>query len=320
MELAGLLDVLLREHGRVAAAAHLAARSVGADRRHRAELRLLLHVAERPDPLPTGRPPFSRELRPGLLMIGDTPADDRLAEADRAHRRRPVVTGTDSGTGDPTVAQRPVLGDTALFALFKRISGRLVRDAAEHLSGEGNDWREWHEYWWGAHPHTGARDQRTDAPPAPSRVRLRATPTLTGGAALTTTRLTVDALFGDAVDGRLFTADLHCGGSAEVVLDVTEPDDAVRGLLALVVRELATVPLDALGAGSGSGSGRLVATRAVLAGYEGDGAGPHEVDLISALTEPDGRDAAVARGWLPALHHQITRAREPGPAEEGTPR
>lgn len=56
-ELAGLLDALLREHGRVAAAAHLAARAVGVDRRHRAELRMRLHVAERPEPLPTGRPP-----------------------------------------------------------------------------------------------------------------------------------------------------------------------------------------------------------------------------------------------------------------------
>nr|WP_051072987.1 RAMP superfamily CRISPR-associated protein [Nocardiopsis valliformis] len=313
-ELAGLLDVLLRENGRDAAAARLAARAVGVDRRHRAELRMRLHVAERPEPLPTGRPPLSRELRPGLLMIGDIPADDRLAEVDRAHRRRPVVTGTGSEIGNPAVELRPVLGDTALFALFKRIGGRLVRDAAEHLAGEETDWREWHAYWWGAQPHTGGGDQRLDPPPAPSRVRLRATPALTGGAALTTTRLTVDALFGDAVDGRLFTTDLHCGGSAEVVFDVTEPDDAVRGLLALVVRELATVPLDTLGAGSGSGNGRLVATRAVLVSHEGDGSAPQEVDLIAALANPHGRDAEVARGWLPALHRRISA---PRPVDDG---
>ncbi|QRN80086.1 MAG: hypothetical protein JK586_18490, partial [Nocardiopsis sp. BM-2018] len=244
-----------------------------------------LHVAERPEPLPAGRPPRSGELRPGLLMIGDTPADDRLAEVDRAHRRRPVVTGTGSEIGNRAVELRPVLGDTALFALFKRIGGRLVRDAAEHLAGEEAGWREWHAYWWGAQSHTGGGDERP-----------------------------VDALFGDAVDGRLFTTDLHCGGSAEVVFDVTEPDDAVRGLLALVVRELATVPLDALGAGSGSGNGRLVATRAVLVSHEGDGSEPQEVDLIAALANPHGRDAEVARGWLPALHRRI---RAPRPADGG---
>lgn len=316
-DLAGLLDVRLREHGRVATAAHLAARSAGADRRHRAELRMELYVAERPEPAPGGHPPAPEGLRPGLLMIGDTPVDGRLAEVDRAHRRRPVVTDTEQGT----VELRPVLGDTALFALLKRVGGRLVRDAAEHLAGEreeepggeGARWRGWHGHWWGADT-----DQRPGAPPAPSvpsRIRLRATPSLSGGAPLTTTRLTVDALFGDAVDGRLFTTDLHCGGSAQVTVDIAEPDDAVRGMLALVVRELATVPFDTLGAGSGSGNGRLVATRAVLVGYEGDGAEPQEVDLVAALAEPGGRDARIARGWLPALHRQITEPRRAEPHE-----
>lgn len=310
-DLAQLLDTRLREHGRSATAAHLAARSVAVDRRHRAELRMELHVAERPEPAPTGRPPAPETLRPGLLMIGDAPVDGRLAEIDRAHRRRPVVTGHEG----PAVELRPVLGDTALFALLKRVGGGLVRDAAEHLAGErggaGSRWREWHGHWWGADT-----EQRSDAPPTPpvpSRIRLRATPSLTGGASLTATRLTVDALFGDAVDGRLFTTDLHCGGSAEVVMDITEPDDAVRGLLTLVVRELATVPFDTLGAGAGSGNGRLVATRAVLVGYEGDGSVPQEVDLIAALAEPDGPEAETARGWLPALHRRITEPQEPEP-------
>ncbi|WP_017589753.1 RAMP superfamily CRISPR-associated protein [Nocardiopsis ganjiahuensis] len=316
-DLAGLVADRLREHGREATAAHLAARAEGADRRRRAELRMELHVAERPEPAPSGRPPVPEELRPGLLMIGDTPVDGRLAEVDRAHRRRPFVTGADAGgggtadtaTGAAEVELRPVLGDTALFALFKRVGGRIARDAAEHLVGEEAAWREWHGHWWGADT-----DQSPGAPPTPSvpsRIRLRATPSVTGGAPLTTTRLTVDALFGDAVDGRLFTSDLHCGGSAEAVLDITEPDDAVRGLLALVVRELVTVPFDTLGAGSGSGNGRLVATRAVLVGYEGDGAEPHQVDLVTALTDPDSYEAAVVRGWLPALHRQITRGNRP---------
>ncbi|MGW5876951.1 RAMP superfamily CRISPR-associated protein [Nocardiopsis terrae] len=305
-DLAALLDARLREHGRAVTAAHLAARSAHTDRRRRAELRMELYVAERPDPVSTGRPPAPRDLRPGLLMIGDAPADGRLAEADRGHRRRPFVVDH----GDERVLLRPVLGDTALFALLKRVGGRLVRDACEHLVGEGGRWRQWHGHWWGADT-----DHRPGAPPTPSRIRLRATPPLDGGAPLTTTRLTVDALFGDAVDGHLFTTDLHCGGSARVVVDVTEPDDAVRGMLALLVRELATVPLDTLGAGAGSGQGRLVATRAVLTTH-GDGRAPaEEVDLVAALDDPDGRDARTARGWLPALHTRIT-----GSDTEGEPR
>lgn len=302
-DLARALGAVLNEDGQRATAALLPDAAAGADRRRRSELRLELRVAERPDPVPSGR-----ATRPATLLVGDTPAGDRPTPADRVHRRRPAVTG--GGEVEP----RPVLGDTALFALFKRIGERLVRDAAEHLAGEGTRWPEWHGHWWG-----GDTGRWPDSRPAPSRIRLRATPTLSGGAPVTTTRLTVDSLFGDAVDGHLFTTELHSGGSAPVVLDVTEPDDAVRGLLALVVRELATVPLDTLGAGAGSGSGRLVATRAVLTTHEGDGSPPHEVDLIRALTEPDGPDAATARGWLPELHRQITRAPEPGPDDEGDP-
>ncbi|MFE1167984.1 RAMP superfamily CRISPR-associated protein [Nocardiopsis sp. NPDC058789] len=305
-DLVGGLRAELNGHGQWATAA-LLSEAVVVDRRRRAELRLELHVAERLDPVPSGRDP-----RPATLLIADTPTDtlagERTTPADRVHRRRPAVTG------DGEATPLPVLGDTALFALFKRIGERLVRDAAEHLSGEGTRWPEWHAHWWG-----GDTGRWPDSRPAPSRIRLRATPTLTGGAPVTTTRLTVDSLFGDAVDGHLFTTELHSGGSAPVVLDVTAPDDAVLGLLALVVRELATVPLDTLGAGAGSGSGRLVATRAVLATHEGDGSPPHEVDLVRALTEPDGPDAATARGWLPELHRQITRAPEPGPDDEGDP-
>ncbi|PWV46008.1 RAMP superfamily CRISPR-associated protein [Nocardiopsis sp. L17-MgMaSL7] len=304
-DLVEVMRSVLEEHG---GAATLALPSDGAgvvDRRRRAELRMELHVAERTDSDPASS---KREPRPATLLIGDAPVDDRSGTADRAHRRSPAGIGS----ADGEVELRPVLGDTALFALFKRIGRRLVRDAAEHLAGEGTRWREWHGHWWG--DDTG---RWPDARSAASRVRLRATPTLTGGAPVTTTRLTVDALFGDEVDGHLFTTELHCGGSATVVLDVSEPDDAVRGLLALVVRELATVPLDTLGAGAGTGSGRLLATRAVLTSHEGDGSAPREVDLLRALTEPDGPDAATAREWLPELHRQITPAPEPGQTDEG---
>ena len=297
--LSELLETRLREHGRAATAAHLRARAHTPDPRHRAELRLELHVAERAGPLSQGPDPAARGLRPGLLMIGDVPEPDRLAEVDRAHRRRPVATEP----GGDRVEIRPVLGDTALFALFKRVSGRLVRDAAEHLGGPPDRWRDWHGQWWGA-------DSNGTTPFAPSRIRLRATPSLTGGSALTSTRSTVDALFGDAVDGRLFTTDLHCGGSAEVVLDVTEPDDAVRGLLALLVRELATVPLDTLGAGAGGGNGRLTATRAVLVTRGGPEEEPGRiVDLMTVLEVPKGEQAHLVRGWLRTLHARLTEGR-----------
>ncbi|WP_460770808.1 RAMP superfamily CRISPR-associated protein [Nocardiopsis nanhaiensis] len=319
-DLAALLDTGLREHGRTAIAAHLAARALSVDRRQRAELHLELNVAERAEPAPETPPPSDpSSLRPGLLLIGDVPEAGRLAEVDRAHRRRPTVSGND----DDQVEVRPVLGDAALFALLKRLGGRLVRDAAEHLRGAGasreagaqrgserdgecGHWRAWHDHWWGA--DTVHRPGAPPVPPVPARIRLRATPVLTGGAPLTTTRLTVDALFGDAVSGRLFTKDLHCGGSAEAVLDITEPDDAIRGLLALVVRELATVPLDTLGAGAGSGNGRLSATGAVLVTYKGTGEEPERVDLLSALRAPDGEAARTVRGWLAALHTRLTEA------------
>ncbi|NKZ01188.1 RAMP superfamily CRISPR-associated protein [Nocardiopsis alborubida] len=286
-DLATALTGALRACGRGATAAHATARAHRPDRRHRAELHLTLAVAEQPDP--TAPPP--REPRPGLLMVGDVPVPERLGEVDRAHRHRPAVTDPDKAA----VHLAPVLGDTALFALFKRIGGRLVRDAAEHLGAGPDRWRDWHDRWWGA-------DTDRRGLPRPSRIRLRTVPVLTGGAPLTTTRLTVDSLFGDAVDGRLFTTDLHCGGSAEVVLDVREPDDAVRGLLALLVRELATVPFDTLGAGAGSGNGRLTATRALLATHPAGGGPTDTVDLVSALFAPASADAATARGWLAALH------------------
>ncbi|NYH50738.1 hypothetical protein HNR06_000327 [Nocardiopsis arvandica] len=296
-DLADALTAELRASGRTAAAAHLAARADQPDRRHRDELHLTLAVAERSDP--TGPP--GHGLRPGLLMVGDPPDHERTGEADRAHRHRPAVTDP----YQPAVHLAPVLGDTALFALLKRIGGRLVRDAAEHLGSPPGRWRDWHGRWWGADTDRHGR-------PRPSRIRLRTVPVLTGGAPLTTTRLTVDSLFGDAVDGRLFTTDLHCGGSAEAVVDVRGPDDAVRGLLTLLVRELATVPFDTLGAGAGSGNGRLTATRALLVTRPGDGGPPHTVDLLAAVFDPDSAEAATARGWSAALRTALA----PDDAEE----
>ncbi|WP_285734177.1 RAMP superfamily CRISPR-associated protein [Nocardiopsis sp. ATB16-24] len=287
-DLATALTGRLRACGRTATAAHLIARTTRPDRRHRAELHLTLAVAERTDPL--GRP--GGELRPGTLLLGDPPPPERIGAVDRAHRHRPE--GTDGSTRSV-----PVLGDTALFALLKRIAGRLVRDMAEHLRAPAARWREWHDGWWGA--DTGRR-----GPPRPSRIGLRTTPVLTEGASLTTTRLTVDALFGDAVEGRLFTTDLYCGGTAEVIVDVREPDDAVRGLFTLLVRELATVAFDALGADTGSGNGRLTATRAHLTTHTGTGEPPRTVDLLAAVFEPDSAEAAAARGWLDALRTALT--------------
>lgn len=271
---ADLADALVRQlrgHGRTAIAAHVLARSRQPDRRHRAELHLTLEAAERTDPL--SPPPGGT--RPGLLA-GGALSGERL-------------------------------GGTALFSLFKRIGARLARDTAEQLAdgGEPASWRDWHDRWWGADT-----DPRT-ARPRPSRIRLRAAPALTGGTRLTATRLTVDPLFGDAVEGRVFTGDLLCGGRAEAVLDVDGPEEAVYGLLTLLVRELATVPLDALGAATGSGNGRLTAVRAVLAVYSGADGPPRTVDLLAALFDPHGPEAAAAHGWLACLHARLA----PGGAE-----
>lgn len=254
------------------------------DRRHRDELRLTLAVGEPDDPLLPAR------VRPGLLMLADPPPPDRVGAVDRVHRHRPV-----EGAPEPA----PVLGDTALHALLKRLSARLARDACEALGGHEDLWRHWHAHWWG-----GDTDPAT-ALPRPSRVRLRRTAVITGGAPLTTTRLTVDSLFGDAVDGHLSTSDVHCGGTAGTVLDVYEPDDSVRGLLALLVRDLATVSADTLGSGAGSGHGRLTATSATLTFRTGDGGPARTVDLLTAVRAPDSADARLVRGWVSRWHARL---------------
>lgn len=293
-DLADALGRELRAAGRTGTAAHVAARVAAPDRRRRAELRLTLAVGEREDPL--APPPDA--LRPGLLSVGDVPAGDRLGETDRAHRWRPVVEDADKGE----VRMAPVLGDTALFALVKRIAARSVHDAAQALGGVGP--QDWFGHWWGA--DTPARD----AVPRPSRVRLREVPVITGGAPVTATRMAVDPLFGDSVDGRLFTHDLQCGGTAEAVFDIEDPDDAILGLCALVVRDLATVPFDTLGAGSGVGHGRVSAVRAELVSY---GEGPRRrVDLVAAVFAPDGPDAEAVREWVAALRLLVSGDTAPG--------
>ena len=293
------LATQLRSAGLTADAAHLAAHTTPSDRRRRAELRMRLAVAERTEPLRND----SECLSPGLLMVGETPGTTRHDRADRVHRHRPVVVDPDV----PTVENTPVLGDTALYALFKRMASRIARDACEQLGGRLEEQREWIAHWWGGDIDTTA--------PTPARVRLRDVPVIFGGAPLIVTRLTVDSLFGDAVDGHLFTSDLHCGGIAEVVLDVTDPDDAIRGLLALVVRDLATVAFDTLGADAGSGQGRLTALRARLTTHTGDDEPAHTVDLSEALSDPHGCDAETVRSWVAALRARLAPA-DRGKGEE----
>ncbi|QBI55013.1 RAMP superfamily CRISPR-associated protein [Streptomonospora litoralis] len=268
------------------------------DHRRRDELTIILRLAERPtesvlDPAPSGAHP----LQPGLLLVGEAPRLDALGEVDRAHLHRPAVAG------DGAVQWRPTLGDTALFALFKRMSRRLVRDISGESGSAVEDWpadspaRRLHARWWGG-------DGTTHGASEASSIRLRRTAELTGGTPQRTTRVTIDALFGDAVDASLLTDDVHAGGHAEVVLDIPDADDAVRGLLALIVRELHTVPMDAVGGGSGSGHGRVTATSAVLTRTGPAGVGT-PVDLIAAVDDPASGDRRAAETWLAALHEAL---------------
>ncbi|MBB6000662.1 CRISPR/Cas system CSM-associated protein Csm3 (group 7 of RAMP superfamily) [Streptomonospora salina] len=270
----------------------------GTDDRRRDELALTLHLAERPTdallaPAGGAADDGTHTRRPGLLLVGEAPGLDTLGEVDRAHLRRPAVGG------DGAVQWRPTLGDTALFALFKRMSRRLVRDISGESGAAAGEWshdspaRRLHARWWG-----GDADSRSA--PRASAVRLRQAAELTGGTPQRTTRVTIDALFGDSVDASLLTDDVHAGGSAEVVLDVPDPDDAVRGLLALIVRELRTVPMDAVGGGTGAGHGRVTVSRAVLTRCR-PGAEPAPVDLVAAVEDPAGADRAAAEPWLAAL-------------------
>lgn len=271
--------VLAEQCGAAAAAAFAEAAAAVPDGRRWAEVRLGVAVGERPTEAFLGgwRP---GEVRPGLLMVGDAPRLDRMDTADRVHLRRPADT---SGQ----LAEQPLLGDTALFALFKRIGRRLARDLGE---ARGADWRAWHERWWGADPATGGGSG------PPSRIRLRRAPVIDEGSPWRAARLTVDALFADAVAGRMTTEELHCGGRAEVVLDVWEPDEAVLGMLALVVRELATVAFDTAGSGAGAGHGRLAVVSAEVVPAPGEAA----VDVLAAVGDPVGGHRARVQRWVDA--------------------
>ncbi|GAB3466117.1 hypothetical protein GCM10027570_55050 [Streptomonospora sediminis] len=267
----------------------------GADNRRRDELALTLRLAERPtDSFLAPSRARAPAPRPGLLMVGEAPHLESLGEVDRAHLRRPAVGG------DGAVQWRPTLGDTALFALFKRMSRRLVRDISGESGTAVEDWprdspaRRLHARWWGGDSGTGGTAEA-------SSIRLRRAAELVGGTPQRTTRVTIDALFGDSVDASLLTDDVHAGGTAEVVLDIPDPDDTVRGLLALIVRELHTVPMDGIGGGTGAGHGRVTVTGAVVTCC-GPGGTAETIDLVAAVDNPGGPDRAAAAAWVAALH------------------
>src|SRR5690625_3715238 len=196
------------------------------------------------------------------------------------------------------------------------MSRRIVRDISGESGSAVEDWpcdspaRRLHSRWWGG-------DGGVHSAPEASSVRLRRAAELTGGTPQRTTRVTIDALFGDTVDASLLTDDVHARGQAETVLDIPDPADAVRGLLALIVRELHTVPMDAVGGGSGAGHGRITAASAVLT-RRGPGADAVPVDLVAAVDDPESADRAAARSWLAALHDALaTSASRPRRGDAG---
>ncbi|GLU49430.1 RAMP superfamily CRISPR-associated protein [Nocardiopsis ansamitocini] len=300
-----LRDLLDSRASECADAYRAALDAVGADQRDRDELVLAVAVAEQPaEVLAAGA---GGPVRPGLVMIGDVPGPGAPDRTDRAHRTRPRFTG------DGAVEWQPMLGDTGLFAMVKRIGRRLATDAADAAGYAGGEARPagpeartgavraraWHASWWGEDPAPGS-----GRPPAPSQVRLRDAPAIDGGHPMAVTRNSIDALFGDTVDGRLFTDALHAGGTARVVLDVFGADDSVRGLLALVVRELGTVAFDGVGAGWGVGQGRLTVTGATLTRHR-PGAAPEPTDLIAAVHGTDPVARSRAQEWVGALHDRL---------------
>ncbi|RCV52450.1 RAMP superfamily CRISPR-associated protein [Marinitenerispora sediminis] len=248
---------------------------------------------------------------PGVLLVGDTPAPDRLGEVDRAHRTRPRYS-------DGRVQWRPELGGTAVFALFKRTARGLVREIAGTAEQPGAEWdvsgdpaHNWFAHWWGSDTGPGG-----DGGPRPARLRLRSPGVLSESTRLRTTRTTIDTLFGDTVDGRLFTDDVEAGGVARVVLDAADADDALRGLLTLVVRELYTVPFHSIGGGAGVGHGRLTVRSAVLVSRR-PGEETERTDLLRAIDDPASPDRARAADWLAELHKEAGGGADPSAA--GTP-
>jgi len=106
-------------------------------------------------------------------------------------------------------------------------------------------------------------------------------------------------------------------GELHEFLNVAAPRRGVRGLLALIVRELHTVPMDAVGGGSGAGHGRITAASAVLT-RRGPGADAVPVDLVAAVDDPESADRAAARSWLAALHDALaTSASRPRRGDAG---
>ncbi|MDS1270692.1 RAMP superfamily CRISPR-associated protein [Lipingzhangella sp. LS1_29] len=294
--LQGAITAALAEEGRAGYEARLA--ELPADQRRRAELHLTLEVGERPTEAFLGNGSGAGEdgpPRPGVILLGDLPRGAaRDTDADRAHRMRPVVAE------DGAVRDAPMFGDTALFALVKRIGRRLAQDL------RGDDLPRHHPWlagWFGSEPET----ETPDRAPVTSRVTLRQAPRIEGGSALSTTRTTIDALFADTVDGRLFTDRAWAGGTSTFVLDVREPDDAVCALLALIVRELHTVPFDAIGGGTGVGHGRVTATDAQLVRFGPDRAEPDTLDLLAVLRDPGHERRAEVEGWLAELEHAVQR-------------
>ncbi|MBB4933298.1 CRISPR/Cas system CSM-associated protein Csm3 (group 7 of RAMP superfamily) [Lipingzhangella halophila] len=278
----------------------------GTDQRIRDELRLTVVIGERPTaaflPAAPENGNGDRESQPGLILLGDTPHPESPENTDRAHRRRPHLTH------QGTVEWRPMLGDTALFSLVKRVGRRIVRDLSGQAHSLDGAARAWHTRLWGGDLETGT--------PEPARITLRSAPAVDGGEPLRTTRTTIDALFGDTVDTRLFTDELHAGGTAEFVLDVDSPDAATRGLLGLIVRELHTVPFDGIGGGASVGHGRVTVTGAELVCHHADHA--EAVDLIRALREPDGRERAALAEWVAALREALHTVDEKAGSEGST--
>lgn len=227
------------------------------DQRSRDELRLTLAIG-----VPTG----DGHIAAGLLRVGDAPppsvyqtepADTGAPEVSTAHRTRPEPTDTDQ------VAWVPVTGGPGLLRLLKQSARRILAALTDTAPGT-NDGQPAEPdepapaeraaailaHWFGGEPHH----------PTPAAISTD-DPPLTGGGPLTRGRVTIDGLFGDAVNGRLFTERVHAGGHSTITLTIRNPDPIIRGLLAHITADLATWSPIPLG---GGGHGHITCTAATL--------------------------------------------------------
>lgn len=207
--------------------AHLAAAATPADKRHQFRIEA------------------DFELATPLLIRSEEPlrVDERNARVDEAERtpqlsdNQPDVIHLHDGAGMPVISGTSLAG--ALRARAVRILAIVRPETRQQLLDElfGRDMHE-----------------RTGDPTASRLIVNEAR--ITGGQTLVQHRVSLDRFTGGALDTALFSEAPQFGGTVRLTMVIREPDDAHKGLLLLLLKDLWTGDLP-LGGTASVGRGRL---------------------------------------------------------------